>query len=98
LADDNLLSDKMKINLHMLGALMLNRVSREVHDADVITVDNGAPRRRGLERVEQLSQLSCLGHTVSNDTILGLSARAGDDGLLLDRPGNQVIPQEHCIA
>jgi hypothetical protein len=27
LTDDNLLSDKMKINLYMLGALMLNRVS-----------------------------------------------------------------------
>jgi hypothetical protein len=26
LTDDNLLSDKMKINLHMLGALMLNGV------------------------------------------------------------------------
>jgi hypothetical protein len=27
LTDDNLLSDKIKINLHMLGALMLNVVS-----------------------------------------------------------------------
>jgi hypothetical protein len=26
LTDGNLLSDKMKINLHMLGVLMLNRV------------------------------------------------------------------------
>jgi hypothetical protein len=26
LTDDNLLSDKMKINLHMLGVLMLNEV------------------------------------------------------------------------
>jgi hypothetical protein len=26
LIDDNLLSDKMKINLHMFGALMLNGV------------------------------------------------------------------------
>jgi hypothetical protein len=30
LTDDNLLSDKMKINLHMLGALMLNGVGGEV--------------------------------------------------------------------
>jgi hypothetical protein len=48
LADDNLLSDKMKINLHMHGALMLNEVGGEVHDADIVVVDNGAPRRRGL--------------------------------------------------
>jgi hypothetical protein len=55
LADDNLLSDKMKINLHMLGVLMLNGVGEEVYDADVIVVDKGAPRRRGLKLVEQLS-------------------------------------------
>jgi hypothetical protein len=98
LADDNLLSDKMKTNLHMLDALMLNGVSGEVHDADVVAVDKGAPRWRGLELVEQLSQPSSLSHTVGNGTILGLSAGAGDDGLSLGRPGNQVVPQEHRIA
>jgi hypothetical protein len=55
LADDNLLSDKMKTNLHMLDALMLNVVGGEVHDADAVAVDKDAPRRRGLELVEQLS-------------------------------------------
>jgi hypothetical protein len=55
LADGNLLSDKMKINLHMLGALMLNGIGGDVHGADVVAVDKGAPRRRGLELVEQLS-------------------------------------------
>jgi hypothetical protein len=83
LADGNILSDKMKINLHMLDALMLNGVGGEVHSADVVTVDNGAPRRQGLELMEQLSQPSGLSHTVGNDTILGLSAGAGDDGLPL---------------
>jgi hypothetical protein len=92
LADDNLLSDKIKINLHMLGALMLNGVGGEVHGADIVAVDKGAPRRRGLELVEQLSQLSGLSHAVGNDMILGLSAGAGDDGLPLGRPGNQVVP------
>jgi hypothetical protein len=98
LADSNLLSDKMKINLHMLGALMLNGVGGKIHDVDVIAVDKGASRRRSLELMEQLSQLSGLSHAVGNGTILGLSAGAGDDGLPLDRPGNQVVPQEHCIA
>jgi hypothetical protein len=92
LADGNLLSDKMKINLHMLGALMLNEVGGEVHGADVVAVGNGAPRWRGLELVEQLSQPSGLSHAVGNGTILGLSAGAGDDSLPLGRPGNQVVP------
>jgi hypothetical protein len=98
LTDDNLLTKKMNINLHMLGALMLNEIGGEVYDADVIAVDKGAPRRRGLGLVEQLLQPSGLSHAVGNDTILGLSAGAGDDGLSLGRPGNQVVPQEHRIA
>jgi hypothetical protein len=84
----NLLSDKIKINLHMLGALMLNEVGGEVHDADIIAVDKSAPRRWGLELVEQLTQPSGLSHAGGNDKILGLSAGAGDDGLPLGRPGN----------
>jgi hypothetical protein len=48
LIDSNLLSDKMKINLHTLGALMLNRVGGEVHDADIVVVDKCALRRQGL--------------------------------------------------
>jgi hypothetical protein len=52
LTDGNLLSDKMKINLHMFGALMLNGVDGEVHGADIVTVDEGAPRRWGLKLVE----------------------------------------------
>jgi hypothetical protein len=82
----------------MFDVLMLNGVGKEVHDADVITVDKGAPRRWGLELVEQLSQPSGLSHAVGNNTILALSAGVGDDGLPLGRPENQVIPQEHHIA
>jgi hypothetical protein len=98
LIDDNLLSDKMKINLHILGALILNGVGGEVHDANIVAVDKCAPRWWGLELVEQLTQPSGLSHAVCNDTILGLSAGAGDDGLSLDQLGNQVVPQEHRIA
>jgi hypothetical protein len=53
LTDGNLLSDKMKINLSMFDALMLNRVGGEVHDAD--TVVKSTPRRQGQELVEQLT-------------------------------------------
>jgi phosphoglycerate-specific signal transduction histidine kinase len=92
LANVNLLSDKMKINLHMLGALMLNRVGGEVHGADIVIVDKGTPRRWGLELVEQLSQPSGLSHAVGNGMILGLSAGAGDNSLPLGRQENQVVP------
>jgi hypothetical protein len=54
LTDGDLLSDKMKINLHMLCALMLNRVGGEVHDADVVIVDKSVPRRWSLELMQEL--------------------------------------------
>jgi hypothetical protein len=44
LTDDNLLSDKMKINLHMFDALMLNGVGGEVYNTDIVAVDKCAPR------------------------------------------------------
>jgi hypothetical protein len=98
LTDGNILSDKMKINLHMFGALMLNGVGGEVHGADVVAVDKCVPRLRGLELVEQLTQPSGLSHAVCNGTILNLSAGAGDDGLPFGRLGNQVVPQKHRIV
>jgi hypothetical protein len=42
LTNGKLLSDEMKINLHMLHALMLNGAGGEVHSADVVTVDESA--------------------------------------------------------
>jgi hypothetical protein len=37
--DDNVLADKVEINLNMLGALVLNEVGGEVDSVDVIAVD-----------------------------------------------------------
>jgi hypothetical protein len=45
LTDDNLLSDKIKINFHILGALMLNEVGGYVYGANIVKVDKGALRR-----------------------------------------------------
>jgi hypothetical protein len=42
LTDGNPLADEMKINVHMLCALMLNGVGGEVHNTDVVTVDESA--------------------------------------------------------
>jgi hypothetical protein len=42
--DGNTLMDKIKINLNMLGVLVLNRVDEEVDGTDVIPVDQSHPR------------------------------------------------------
>jgi hypothetical protein len=43
LTDVDLFSDEVKINLYMLGALVLNRVVGEVHDTYVVAVDERTP-------------------------------------------------------
>jgi hypothetical protein len=45
------LADEVQVNLHMLRALMLHRVSGEVHRADVVTVDEGCALKRAVEFV-----------------------------------------------
>jgi hypothetical protein len=43
--DGNALADKVKINLNMLGALVLNGVGGEVDGADVVAVDQSGLRQ-----------------------------------------------------
>jgi hypothetical protein len=42
--DGNALADKVKINLNMLGALVLNEIGEELDGADVVIVDQSGPR------------------------------------------------------
>jgi hypothetical protein len=93
LTNDNLLSDEMKINLHMLRALMLNGVGGEVHGADVVAVDESATRWRSLELMQEMAQPGGLSHTIGDGTVLGFNAGAGDDSLPLGRPGDQVVSE-----
>jgi hypothetical protein len=55
LTDVDSLSDKLKTNLHMFDALMLNEVGGEVHDTDVVAVDESALIRQTLVLMEQLA-------------------------------------------
>jgi hypothetical protein len=97
LTDGNL-SDEMKINLHMLRALMLNGVGGEVYDTDVVVVDESAARWWSLELMQELAQPGGSSHTIGDGTILSFNAGAGDNSLSLGRPGDQVVPEEYGIA
>jgi hypothetical protein len=83
LTDGDSLSYKMKINLHMFGVLMLNRVGGEVHSADVVAVDENVLRRQTLKLMEQLAQLGSLSHAVGDGVVLGFRAGQRDDRLSL---------------
>jgi hypothetical protein len=98
LTDGDLFSDEVKINLHMLGALVLNEVVGEVHGTYVVAVDERTPWWRCLEFQQQLAQLGGLDHTVGDSAVLGLRTGAEDDGLPLGGSGYQVVSQKHRVA
>jgi hypothetical protein len=54
IAKSNSLANEMKINLHMLDTLMLNRVCRKVDRRDVVTVDHSSSMKRVVELGEEL--------------------------------------------
>jgi nucleoside-triphosphatase THEP1 len=81
--DGNTLVDKVKINLNMLGVLMLDGVGGEVGHADVVIVDQGGPLREAVQLHKQLMKAACLRHAIGHDMIFHLNTRMRDDDLAL---------------
>lgn len=98
IADGDPIPDEVKVNLHMLGPLVLNRVGGEVHRTDVVAVDKSAPGRRSVELDKELPKPGCLSHAVSDSAVLRLGTGAGDHRLTLGRPGHQVAAQKDGVA
>jgi hypothetical protein len=59
------LVDKVKINLNMLGVLVLNRVGREVDNADVVAIDQSASWQGIVQLHKQLMKSARLCHAVT---------------------------------
>jgi hypothetical protein len=82
----------------MLRALMLHGIGREVDSADVVAVDEGGALEGAVELVEELAHPGGLRHAVGHSAVLNLYSIAGDDGLPLGGPGDEVGTQEYSIA
>jgi hypothetical protein len=68
---------------------MLHGFGREVGRADVVAVDEGGALDGAMELLEKLMGPGGLGHAVGHNAVLGLSAGAGDNELLLRGPGTR---------
>jgi hypothetical protein len=80
------ISNKVKINLDVLGALMLDRVGSHVHRADVVTVYQNCTMKGSVELMKKLSQPGRLGDCIGDGAILGFGAGSGDCILPLGGP------------
>jgi hypothetical protein len=52
----NTVTDEMKINLNMFCSLVLDRVGRHVHGADIFTIDHCSSGRRVMKFLKELSE------------------------------------------
>jgi hypothetical protein len=82
--------DEMQVDLHVLRALMLHEIGGEVDRADVVAVDECGALKGAVELLEKLAQPGGLCHAVGHSAVLGPCARAGDNGLPLGGPGDEV--------
>jgi hypothetical protein len=89
--DDNAHTNKVKINLNMLGVLVLNGVGAEVDGTDIVTVDQSGPRQGAVELHKQLTKPTRLCHVVGHDTVLRFITQTGDDILTLRGLGDEVV-------
>jgi hypothetical protein len=75
------LSDLVKVDFHVLGTLMLNRVGGEVNSANIVTIDKTGRGEWLVQFLQKLLQPICFGDAVGNDTVLNLGTGPGDHGL-----------------
>jgi hypothetical protein len=68
----------VKIDLDVLGALVLDRVHGHVDGANIIAEHNCGWRRWSMKHVEELANPSSFGNGVSHSTVLSLSAGPRD--------------------
>jgi hypothetical protein len=96
--DSDTLEDKVKVEVHMLGALMLHKIGGEVDRANDVTVDKGATSEIAMKLLEQLMEPGCLNHVAGHNAVLSLSARAEDDRLPLRGLEDEVGARERGVA
>ncbi len=57
----------------MLGPLMLYRVDREIHNADIVTIDKSSLPLRSVKLMKKLAKPAGLGNSIGNNPVLSLA-------------------------
>jgi hypothetical protein len=96
--ESNLLTNKVNIQLNMLGAAMMNGVGGEVDSEDVIAEDDSDLVNRAGKLREKLTKPRTLSHCIGHSSIFSLSAGPGDGVLALGRPGDRRRSKVDAVA
>jgi hypothetical protein len=78
-----MIANEMKVDLDVFDALMLDGVRAHVDDTNIVIEHNHIRRRWSMKLVEEWTNPTILGDSVSHNMVLNLSARMRDRVLLL---------------
>jgi hypothetical protein len=81
--EGNLLTNKVDVQLDVLGALMMNGVGGEVDSQHVVAEDHRSLVNGTRELGQKLTKPCALSHSVGHGAVLGLSIGARHGGLPL---------------
>jgi hypothetical protein len=98
LSQSNPLADEVNVDLDVLRATMVDRISGHIDSANIITVHDGRTSNGRVELLEKLTKPTALDHGMGNHAVLSLSTRAGDGRLALGGPRDQVVTEENAVV
>jgi hypothetical protein len=98
ITNGNPFAHKVKVDLHMLGALMLDRIGRHVDSADVVTIYQSCLAERSMKLSQQLTNPSGFSNSIGDSPILSLGTGTRDSELSFRGPRDQIVTQEHSIS
>jgi hypothetical protein len=93
----NTVSNEVKVDLDVFGALVLDGIRGHVHSAHIVAKDNSGTMKWAMKLLEELAKPTCFGDGVGDSPILRFSTRARHRVLTLGRPRDQVVAEEGAV-
>jgi hypothetical protein len=81
LPQGHLLTNEVDVDLDMLGATVVDRISSHVDGANVVAVDHCSQGNRDVKFLKELPHPAAFGGDMCNSSVFSLCAGAGDRGL-----------------
>ena len=81
LPQGHLLANEVDVDLDMLGATVVDRISSHIDGANVVAVDHCSQGNRDVKFLKELPNPAAFGDDMCNSPVFGLRAGVGDHGL-----------------
>jgi hypothetical protein len=98
LAKRHLFSNKVDVDLDVLGAAMLYGVAGHVDSTNIVAEDHSRSRKGMMKFAKKLAYPAAFSNSMSNSPVFRLSTGPGDRSLPFRGPGDQVVTEVDAIA